>query len=164
MSARSSLPRCFVTAAFLGSIAAVPLGYRMLRSADPTPRTLAELTDQIRQSLPHLHVVLFRDSMPDEGLYLCERPLSRERLQHLIRAPELGHRWQGIVYCERVGRLSQIVPEQLASWGEYSMRIGPVLFFGDPALLRRIRQTVHSTDGADAELPIISATVFPFPI
>jgi hypothetical protein len=149
---------------FLGSIAAVPLGYRMLRPPEQAPRTLVELADQIRQSAPHLYVVLLRDSMPDEGLYFCERPWPRERLQHLVRARELGHRWQGVVYCERVGRTARIPPEQLVGWGEYGMRIGPLLFFGDPTLLRCIRQAVHTTDGADVEFPIASASVLPFPL
>jgi hypothetical protein len=143
-----------IVTVFLVSIAAVPFSRKLFRSSSPIPSTIPELVQLIRQSAPQLHIVFLREHLPDEGVYLCERPYPRERLQHLLRVPECGHRWRGIVYGERADRLGVIPPEELASWGEYSMQIGPLLFFGDPALLEYIRQAIHATEAGATEFLI----------
>jgi hypothetical protein len=83
-----------------------------------------------------------RDSSPEEGIYLCQRPQSREQLQWLRRAADYGDRWRGIVFCEFSRQLGEIPDAELERWGEYGMRLGPFVFFGDPALLRQIRQAL----------------------
>jgi hypothetical protein len=82
------------------------------------------------------------DITPVEGLYLCERPQAREQLQRLVRAVEYSDSWRGVVFCECNKRLGEVSDEQMADWGEHGMRLGPFVFFGDPALLRRIRQAL----------------------
>jgi hypothetical protein len=161
MLARRSLPLSLIVTVFLVSIAAVPFSRKLIRSSSPIPSTIPELMQSIRKSAPHLHIVLLRDHLPDEGIYLCERPYPRERLRQLLRVPECAHHWRGIVYGERADRLGVIPPEELASWGEYSMQIGPLLFFGDPALLEYIRQALHATDGGDTELTMLLDGVVP---
>jgi hypothetical protein len=124
-------------------IAAVPLAHRLLHSHSATPRTLTELTEQLRRAGLVLYAVPMLDSFPEQGIYLCERPLPREQLQRLHRFSEQGDRWQGIVFCEFSHRLGgELADEVWRCWGEYGLQIGPFVLFGDPALLRRIRQAI----------------------
>jgi hypothetical protein len=101
-----------------------------------------ELSEHLRKSGLPLYVVPQTDISPEDGIYLCERPEPREQLQRLARAAERGDRWRGIVYCEFNKRLGEIDEDALNNWGEYGLRLGPFVFFGDPALLRRIRQAL----------------------
>jgi hypothetical protein len=106
------------------------------------PHTLVELTEQLSRAGLSLYVVPMTDISPEEGLFLCERPQPREQLQRLVRAVEHGDRWRGIVLCEWNRHVGEVSDEQLADWGEHGLRLGPFVFFGDPALLRRIRQAL----------------------
>jgi hypothetical protein len=120
----------------------VALAQRLLhRPADP-PGTLAELVDLLRHADPPLYVVPMTDYGPEAGFYLCERPRPREQLQWLRRAAEHSDRWRGIVFCEMNRSLGEIEENEWQRWGEHAMRIGPFVFFGDPALLGRIRQAI----------------------
>jgi hypothetical protein len=47
-------------------------------------------------------------------------------------------RWAGLVYCERPFSYDRVA-YAVESWGECGLRAGPFVFFGDPALLARIR-------------------------
>jgi hypothetical protein len=49
--------------------------------------------------------------------------------------------WSGVVYCERL-RHPEDRKESVDSWAECGLRVGPFVFFGDPALLARIRTTL----------------------
>jgi hypothetical protein len=101
-----------------------------------------ELTEHLRRSGLSLHVVQMTAKSPEEGLYLCERPLEREQLQWFRRAAQDGDRWRGVVFCEFNRTLGETPDAELERWGEYGMRLGPFVLFGDPALLRRIRQAL----------------------
>jgi hypothetical protein len=129
--------------AFALCAAAVPLTHRLLHPRAEPPRTLAQLAELLRRSEPPLYVVPMTDYGPETGFYLCEQPRSREQLQLLRRAAEQGERWRGIVFCERARHLGgEIEDSEWQRWGEHGMRIGPFVFFGDPALLGRIRQAL----------------------
>jgi hypothetical protein len=142
MSTRRPWTRWALAIAFAVCAAAVPLAHRLLhRHAEP-PRTLAELAALLRQSEPPLYVVPMTDLGPEAGFYLCERPRPREELQWLWRAAEHGERWRGVVFCERGVHLGEIEESEWQRWGEYGLRLGPFVLFGDPALLRRIRQAL----------------------
>jgi hypothetical protein len=106
------------------------------------PSSLTELTEHLNRSGLSLYVVPLTDSSPEAGLYLCESPHSLEQLQKLRRAVELGDHWRGIVFCEYYKRLGEVDDAELERWGEHGMLLGPFVFFGDPALLRQIRQTL----------------------
>jgi hypothetical protein len=120
----------------------VPFCHSLLHPPSVPPNSLTELTDRLNRSGLSLYVVPLTDSSPEAGLYLCERPNSREQLQKLRRAVELSERWRGIVFCEFNKRLGEVDDAELERWGEHGMVMGPFLFFGDPALLRRIRQAL----------------------
>jgi hypothetical protein len=128
--------------AFALCVAAVPLAHRLRHPHTEPPRTLAQLAELLRRSDPPLYVVPMTDYGPETGFYLCEQPRPREQLQLLRRAAEQGERWRGIVYCEMHGSLGEIEENEWQRWGEYAMRFGPFVLFGDPALLRRIRQAL----------------------
>jgi hypothetical protein len=52
--------------------------------------------------------------------------------------------WRGIVFCQQDGEQCWILADFIRdNWGEYGMRIGPFVFFGDPELLQRIRKEIH---------------------
>jgi hypothetical protein len=121
---------------------AVPLAHKLVLPPAPHPRTLTELTQRLHQAGLSLHVVQMTDTTPEAGLYFCERSQPREVLQWLRRAAEYGERWRGVVFCELRERQGEFPDTELERWGEYGLRIGPFLFFGDPALLRRIDQAL----------------------
>jgi hypothetical protein len=142
MVARRPFSPWTIALGFVLCAVAVPLGHQLLAPPEPLPRTLTELTQRLHRAGLDLHVVQITDITPEEGLYLCERPQEREQLQWLRRAAEYGERWQGVVFCEFSRRLGEIPDAEVERWGEYGMRIGPFLFFGDPVLLRRIAQVL----------------------
>jgi hypothetical protein len=128
--------------AFVLCAVAVPLAHRLLHPRAEPPRTLVQLADLLRRSEPPLYVVPMTDYGPETGFYLCEQPRSREQLQLLRRAAEQGERWRGIVFCEMNGSLGEIEENEWQRWGDYGLRLGPFVLFGDPALLGRIRQAL----------------------
>jgi hypothetical protein len=143
MSARRPLPRWILAVAFAGCAAAVPLAHWLLHRHGDPPGTLAELATLVRQSEPSLCAVPMAEHDPEAGLYLCEQPRPRERLQLLRRFPEQSDRWRGVVFCERDRHLGgEIGESEWQRWGAYGMRIGPFVFFGDPDLLGRIRRAI----------------------
>jgi hypothetical protein len=142
MRARRPLPRWVIVVAFAVIVVAVTLASRLLHPPTFPPRTLGELTERLRRSDPPLYVVPMADHSPEEGVYICERPRPREQLQWLRRSPEHAARWRGVVYCERAGGVIRVPEDQLESWGEHGLRVGPFVLFGDPALLERIRETI----------------------
>jgi hypothetical protein len=127
----------------LASTGIVPLIYPLLRPASPPPETLAELIELLHRSDPQLHAVAMTDHSPQSAVYFCERPQPRERLQLLRRLPESAGRWRGVAFCERSGRLSKIEESEWQRWGAYGLRIGSLVFFGDPAVLRRIETAIR---------------------
>ena len=122
------------------STAVTPLVYRALCPPFVPPRTLQELSELLCQAEPGLLVVPIMPSRPEGGLWVCERPRSWDELARLRRAPEYAYRWQGVVLCERIGEMTELVDTEI--WGEHGMQVGPLLLFGDPALLRRIHQAI----------------------
>ena len=147
MLLRKPLPLWINVSLFAAAVTLIPLvGQRMRRRASP-PRTLTEFTAPLSRCSPPLTVVPLFPDQPNSCVWVCARPQSREQLCGLARDPELvktGH-WQGIVFCERVGEGAMIPDEFIRdNWGEYALRIGPFLLFGDPDLLQRIRETFRS--------------------
>jgi hypothetical protein len=59
-------------------------------------------------------------------------------------------RWAGVVSCQRL-RYPENWEENLALWGDCGLRMGHFLFFGDPALLARIRTILGDTGGRRGE-------------
>jgi hypothetical protein len=110
-------------------------------NADPLG-TLAELAALPCHADPPLYVVPMTDLGPEAGFYLCERPRPREQLQWLRRAAEQGERWRGVVFCEMAVHLGEIEENEWQRWGDYGMRAGPFVLFGDPDLLGRIRRAI----------------------
>jgi hypothetical protein len=104
-----------------------------------TPATLTELCDRLHRSAPDLWVVQGTDRSAENGVYVCTLPHARADLVALFRSSQEAEHWRGIVFCERAGVYSRIFDSSWEDWGEYCMQIGPLLFFGDPSLLQRLR-------------------------
>jgi hypothetical protein len=142
MIARRPLSPWTLALAFTLCAVAVPLTCQVLAPSAVPPRTLTELTERLHRAGLPLYVVSLTDISPEEGLYLCDRPQPREQLQRLVRAAEYNDRWRGVVFCEFNKRLGEVDDAELERWGEHGMQLGPFVLFGDPALLRRIRQAL----------------------
>jgi hypothetical protein len=84
---------------------------------------------------PKLHIVRVNSTSAESGIYICSSPRGWGELQILKRAPECAGRWRGVVFCERAGA-------DCEDWGDNGLRIGPLLLFGDPSLLLRIRSEI----------------------
>jgi hypothetical protein len=142
MPENKPLPWWVIVVAFAVLVVGVTLASRLLRPPRSPPRTLGELAEVLRRSDPPLYAVPMADHSSEEGVYICERPRPREDLQWLRRSPKHAARWRGVVFCERAGGAIRVPEDQLESWGEHGLRVGPFVLFGDPALLRRIRAAI----------------------
>jgi hypothetical protein len=142
MSMRQPLPLWLAAAALLVSLATGQLACRLLHPADPAPQTIAELRQFLARSDLDLHVVQNTDITEEAGIYLCTTPQSREQLWRLLRLAQWAPHWKGVVFCSAEGSSARIPGAVVEGWGENGMRLGKLLFFGDPDLLARIRKAL----------------------
>jgi hypothetical protein len=70
--------------------------------------------------------------------YLTTAVRPGAELYGLVKDTNNMQPWAGVVYCERL-RHPENREEILASWADCGLRADPFVFFGDPALLARIR-------------------------
>jgi hypothetical protein len=142
------LPLWIVVSIFLAAVIAVPWTCGLRSRTVPPPThpelsTLTELADLLSQAAPELRMVTTaKNGNFESGIYLCKESRSREQLRLLPRTSRDVGKWQGVVYCERIGNT---LPEwEIQEWDEHAMQIGPFLFFGDTDLLRRIDQIIRN--------------------
>jgi hypothetical protein len=70
--------------------------------------------------------------------YLSTTAKPGAELYWLVKDRRTMDSWAGVVYCERL-RHPEDRKESVDSWADCGLRAGPFVFFGDPALLARIR-------------------------
>jgi hypothetical protein len=149
MPARRPLPLYVNVTVFLMAIVMVLLSRQLLRQPTELSHTLTELTQLLSQNTPELYVVPVCKDTLENGIYLCTQLQPLEQLAFLPRNSIGAGRWQGVVFCEGVRINDYVIEEQeLQSWGEHGMRIGSLLFFGDPALLDRIHKAILKSQGS----------------
>jgi hypothetical protein len=104
------------------------------------PRSVGQLVDRVRQQGMDLHVVPAMLSNPDleGGAFLCERDRRWEELSFLGRIASRQAEWAGIVHAHRWPCNEDSTAFILREWQSCSARVGDVLLFGDPEMLRRI--------------------------
>ena len=133
----------------LGAVFLLTVGWMAYRLATsrPTPEafdpewSVADLAARLQERLPGLHVVSQRaDGDFRTGVYLCTCARQREELGWLRRNPEWATHWTGVVFCERLAPQSVVDTE---GWDDNGLRAGPFLFFGDAALIVRIRDALR---------------------
>ena len=103
----------------------------------PIPALLARLEAQGLQ----LHAVPADNRNRDlrNGVYLCEGERVWDQVARLPADPSRAGSWRGVVLIQ-APRPSLAVPaEQLRDWGPCGHQDGPFVFFGDPALLARLK-------------------------
>jgi hypothetical protein len=132
---------------FAVAVVMVPLTGLRLRPPVSPPRTLTELSARLSQSTPPLYVVSQFPDDPASAMWVCTMPRSREQLGavNFFCDPKCVERgqWQGIALCQIRSKALWIEDEFIAEhWGQYGMRIGKLVFFGDPDLLQHIRAAI----------------------
>jgi hypothetical protein len=102
----------------------------------PADWGVPELVRHLEARGLRLHVVPTHRTTGDlsKGAYLCERERPWDELNALRPLPELAHEWAGVVWVLPRPR----VFHEAETWGANGLVAGRLLFFGDPALLRRI--------------------------
>jgi hypothetical protein len=137
---------------FAVAVVMIPLAGQRLRPPVSSPGTLAELSACLSQCTPPLYVVPQLPNCPQSAMWVCTRPRSREQLVsrlNYVCDPERVERgqWEGIVLCQSSGEGAVMEDEFIAEhWGPYGMRIGRLVFFGDPDLLQRIRTAMTAAE------------------
>jgi hypothetical protein len=146
MLLRKPLSLWIYVSLFVASATMIPLAnWLRCRPTDPE-RTLSELKVRLSQCTPPLYVVPQSPHFPESAMWVCNMPRSREQLCGLIchaKRVERGQ-WEGIVLCQMRGEVAVIEDDFIHDqWGKYGMRIGQLVFFGDPDLLRRIHKEIE---------------------
>lgn len=145
MQLRKPLPLWFPVSLFLVTAAMIPLLGQARRRSVSEPQTVTKLTARLSRCTPPLHFVSMYPSRPEGPMWICRRPQAIEYLRAMVRDPSRvqAGRWNGIVFCEPKRGKALIDDEFIRDhWGECGMRIGKLLFFGDPDLLERIREAI----------------------
>ena len=145
MLIRKPLPLWISVSLFVGAATMIPLTGQVRRRPVSSPDTQTELAARLAQSTPPLHIVRMYPDRPEGPMWVCDRPQSLENLRGLIRDPKRvqAGRWQGVVFCQRMGEKTVILDDFIRdNWGECGMRVGPLVLFGDPELLQRIRAEI----------------------
>jgi hypothetical protein len=123
----------------LGLASVIVLAHEVYRRRPP-PRSVGELVDRLRRSGVCVWVVPVEHWHPPDleaGAFLCERDRAREELALLGRAAEYQADWAGAVLVKRWPHWED-AEFILREWQGCSARVGDVLLFGDPDLLRRV--------------------------
>jgi hypothetical protein len=79
--------------------------------------------------------------------YLTTEAKPAAELYRLLTTRKAIHIWAGVVYCE-VSRRYEDREGVLEMWADCGLRAGPFVFFGDPALLARIRTALEDANGS----------------
>ena len=127
----------------LGAALALPGLYLARRPPAPTPARapVPALLDRLQASGLRLHPVPVDNLNRDlrNGVYLCDAPREWEQVAGLPADPRYAARWRGVVLVQAPRPALAVPDELLRSWAECGHRDGPFVFFGDPALLARLK-------------------------
>jgi hypothetical protein len=101
--------------------------------------SVAGAVARLRERGQPLHVVATNACTADltDGAFVCERERPWAAVNRLCRHPACGADWAGIVHMQTLHDW-EVAQANLLSWGEYGARVGDLLLFGDPRLLRRV--------------------------
>jgi hypothetical protein len=143
---RSSLPACALLGAALLIVLAVAYPPKPGGPAPP-PQPLPGLEQwDVFQLAQHLWdrgssvriLTLDNPGVATNGAFLTTTGKGWADLNDLPKLAEAIDLWEGTVYCEKLhGRERDL---QIEQWGDCCLQIGPFLFFGDHALMRKIQR------------------------
>jgi hypothetical protein len=127
----------------LGAVLVLPALYVAGRRAAPPPPRAAipALLARLEARGLRLHAVPADHCHGDvrRGVYLCDGPRPWEQVAGLPADPARACRWRGVVLAQAFDDLMTVPDEDVRSWGACGHRDGPFVFFGDPALLARLK-------------------------
>jgi hypothetical protein len=136
----TSSPACLIPAAFvLGALAGHSMRPAGGTEANRPIRNAYDLAGRLEAGGLHLRYVA-ADLWGDA--FLTEKDLPLEKLALLRRDPGAAAAWEGTVHVERDRGYG---PTDTEGWGRYGWRTEGFLFFGDPNLVRRIRECLSRT-------------------
>jgi hypothetical protein len=126
-------------------------------SADPTSVSRSIHEWDIPELAVHLNrmgVEVRLRSIPRQGpvgrsAFLTTTAKEWNDLNALTKDPTHIEEWGGTLYCERLGESHMTYLAD--QWGEYSLTVGPFIFYGDVELLIRVRDALASA--ATASVP-----------
>jgi hypothetical protein len=77
------------------------------------------------------------------GVYLCREDGRRREELPQWRLLNSLEEWRGVVLVSPVTTNDPRIQQTVAEWGDAAAILGPVLLFGDPALVRQSAQMVR---------------------
>jgi hypothetical protein len=143
-------PRWFVPAVFAAAVLlAVSLGQRR---ATPPPLPLddwqlPELVAHLKRAGLRLRMAaIAKNGAISPAVFLTTEEKPWRELNGLSKDPKRIAEWRGVLYCEYRGGRDQAGLARL--WGEDCLTAGPFIFYGDAALLARVRDALaHPASG-----------------
>ncbi len=126
----------------LGAALVLPGLYLARRPPAPPPAApVPALLARLQATGLRLHQVPVDNLNRDlrNGVYLCDGPREWEQVAGLPVDARHAARWRGVVLVQAPRPCLAVPDELLQSWAECGHRDGPFIFFGDPALLARLK-------------------------
>jgi hypothetical protein len=108
-------------------------------------QTVAQVAARLESRGLKLRLVADAQTGSSHGAYLTQGNKSWEQLNVLPKVREHIDCWAGTVHCESLNEPGSR-NLQVLMWGDCCLEAGPFLFFGDPALLARIRKALQEPE------------------
>jgi hypothetical protein len=102
------------------------------------PRSVAEVVDRLRERGLDYQVVAACHAGPiDNGAFLCAGEKPWVEVNRLSRSRARSAHWSGVVHIQPFFT-PEMAEDTMQDWDECGARVGNLVFFGDPQLLREV--------------------------
>jgi hypothetical protein len=103
---------------------------------------IPQLIQRLESGGLHLRPIAASKTGPiQRNVYLTRTDQEWVELNSLLKGREQIDRWRGTVYCVMPGQAEEL-KNQIDSWGDCCLCLGPFVFFGDRQLLGEIRDVL----------------------
>ena len=108
------------------------------------PRSVAEVVARLRERGLNYHVVAACHAGPiNNGAFLCAGERPWVEVNRLSRSPAGSAHWSGVVHVQPFFN-PEMAEDTMQDWDQYGARVGSLVFFGDPQMLREVMTALET--------------------